>query len=98
MGQQDMLGDPFVRRELRDPSRLRPSIKRQVKDRPQIVERFRRLSTRKLMSEAALFKKEIGNSLRRVVENTERDSKLVQGIIDASGSCIVIIDEARSIV
>ena len=50
------------------------------------------------MSEAALFKKEIGNSLRRVVENTERDSKLVQGIIDASGSCIVIIDEARSIV
>jgi PAS domain S-box-containing protein len=50
------------------------------------------------MSQATLFKQEIGNSLRRVVENTERDSKLVQGIIDASGSSIVIIDETRSIV
>src|SRR5205809_2073736 len=50
------------------------------------------------MSGAALFKEEIGNSLRRVVENTERESKLVQAIIDASGSSIVIIDETRSIV
>jgi PAS domain S-box-containing protein len=50
------------------------------------------------MGQAALYKQEIGNSLRRVVENTERDSKLVQGIIDASGSSIVIIDETRSIV
>src|SRR6188508_2966392 len=50
------------------------------------------------MSEAALLKNEIGNSLRRVVENTERESKLVQAIIDASGSSIVIIDENRSIV
>ena len=50
------------------------------------------------MSEIALYQNEIGNSLRRVVENTERESKLVQSIIDASGSSIVIIDEKRSIV
>jgi len=50
------------------------------------------------MSEAAVLKNEIGNSLRRVVENTERESKLIQAIIDASGSSIVIIDETRSIV
>ena len=50
------------------------------------------------MSQAAVLHKEIGNSLRRVVENTERESKLIQAIIDASGSSIVIIDETRSIV
>ena len=50
------------------------------------------------MSGAAVVRREIGNSLRRVVENTERESKLVQSIIDASGSNIVIIDETRSIV
>src|SRR4030095_14406663 len=50
------------------------------------------------MSEIALYQNEIGNSLRRVVENTERESRLVQSIIDASGSSIVVIDETRAIV
>lgn len=50
------------------------------------------------MSEATLIRNEIGKSLRRVVEKTERESRLVQAVIDASASYIVIVDETRHVV
>lgn len=37
-------------------------------------------------------------ALRRVAETPERDSKLIQALIDAAGSSIVILDEQRTIV
>ena len=40
----------------------------------------------------------VNGSARRSIGTTERDSMLVQALIDASGSSIVVLDETRTIV
>ncbi len=50
------------------------------------------------MKEVTIARKNAATTFRRVVENTERDSKVIQAMIDASASSILVLDEDRTIV
>ena len=50
------------------------------------------------MKDFALARNTVGTAFRRVVENSEPDSRVIQAMIDASASSIVILNEDRTIV
>jgi PAS domain S-box-containing protein len=50
------------------------------------------------MGQLTVNENKVAVQLRRGVENAERDSKLIQAMIDASSSGIVILDEDRTVV
>ncbi len=51
-----------------------------------------------MMTESTYNRNDVSAAFRRVFESCERDSRLIQALIDASGSSIVVLDEDRTIV